>query len=379
MVKASDATEGAEFADAQRLLDSLPRILPEALLVESDYLRAKSLMRTRSGSDRRQAISILNAWSDYHAIEPELGIRLMLQQMYGLVMNTDKQPGRELEIRIREVLRERRGMDETTEDARSFLDRCASGLYEPDIAVLKIRDAARYHRPGPGQFVTRMPIERYKTLVNLAAEEVSNACYEDALTTNEELEELVNRFPAGTFPSHDYAESTALLAEYRLGRLSARQAAERQYAIILGSTHDGDPFYSTNNLAVYLALDEEYRSAIEYFDRLIGDLYARTEPEPSMVYLLRSNRCCISYVAGERSGLRDEWDSLRDIAVRIPYVTQRFTLMRHDKLAHIIADERSLTAVEFDIVLLDDDDVELGPMWDHLGRGFQLPSIVWWS
>ena len=379
MVKASDATEDAEFADAQRLLNSLPRVLPEALLAERDYLRAKGLMRTRSGSDRRQAISILNVWLDYHAIEPELGIRLMLQQMYGLVMNTDKQPGRELESRIRTVLRDRRGIDETAEDARCFLDRCASGLYEPDIAVLKIRDAARYHQPGPGQVVTRMPIERYKTLVNLAAEEVSNARYEDALTTNEELEELVNRFPAGTFPSHDHAESTALLAEYRLGRVGARQAAQRQDGIISSSTRDGDPFYSTNNLAVYLALDEKYRSAIEYFDGLIADLYARTEPEPSMMYMLRSNRCCTRYVAGERSGLRDEWDSLRDIAIQIPYVTQRFTLKRHAMLARIIADERSLNAVEFDVVLLDDDDVELGPMWDHLGRGFQLPSIVWWS
>lgn len=379
MVSAHKATENAEFETAQRLLDSLPPTLPEALCAESDYMRAKCLMRTRSGADRRHAVALLGPWMEYHEREPELGVRLMLQQLYGLVMITDKQPGRELESQIRAVLRGRSGMDKSAEDAQYFLDRCASSLYEPDIAVLKIRDAVRYHRPSPSQTVTRMPIERYKALVNLAAEQVTNALYEDALSTTQEIEELLGRFPDGTLPCRDYVESTALVAEYRLGRTDAQQAAQRQRVVISCHTRDGDRFYPTNNLAVYLALSGEIAAAINSMDGLLEELFARSEPEPSMVYTLRANRCCMRYVAGERDGIGEEWDSLFDIAEQIPYVTRRFELRRHELLSRVIADGSSLTAAQFDVSILGEQEVEFGPMWDQLGRGFRLPSVEWWS
>lgn len=376
--KAMEHVESDRYADSLAALDSLPRTMAEALLAESDYIRADCLMQTRSDEDRQHARSILANWNGYEAEEPELGMRLMLEHLFGLTMVADPVPGHTLENEIRKVLRPRLALDKTAEDANYTLDRCAPSLYHSDAALLKVQDAVTYFRPPRGRVVVRRPLEFFKALVNLAAEQVVNARYQDALSTSGEIEELVDQFAPDTFPRLDFHRGTALLAEFRLGRVGTREAVVRQEHIIASHDVEGDPFYPYNALSMYLALDGRFQESIDILDRLLQRIETYSDPEPSMLYLLRSNHCAVRFVAGDRIGLAEEWRLLDPVAERIPYPTRRFTIRRHELLGNVIREDGIFEPSEFDECLLKSKRSELGPMWDQLGRAFRLPEVEWW-
>lgn len=378
-VKASRQIEQDEYSECLKTLGRLPRALPEALLAEADYIRAKCLMSTRSTEDRTVGRSLLAGWSGFEDKEAEVGVRLMVQHLFGLTMLHDKTAGRALESRIKTVLRERARFDATAEDAMYTLDRCAPSLYEPEVALIRVTEAAAFFRPETPESVVRKPLDHYLSLVNLAAEQVVNARFKEAFRTSSELEKLVDAFAPGTFPRLDYPMGTALIAEFRLGHVSAAEAAAHQRRIVADQGVPGDPFYPMNALAVYLALDGQFDEGVEILDDLLRKLQRRRSPEPSMVYLLRSNRVVTQYVSGSRDGLVEEWSEIEKLADQIPYPVQRFYMRRHELLAEVIEDGQPFTPHDFDRCLLDGDRLELGPMWEQMGRAFRLAEVEWWS
>ena len=79
-------------------------------------------------------------------------------------------------------------------------------------------------------------------------------------------------------------------------------------------------------MAVYLALDADFERSIATFDRLKERLAAnRTNPEPSMIYLIGANRAAARFLGGDRSNARAEWATLTDIVDRIPMSSGRFS------------------------------------------------------
>lgn len=377
--QATTFLEQDEYSECLRTIGRLPRALPEALLAEADYIRARCLMGTRSGEDRAVARALLAAWSGFEEREAELGIRLMMQHLFGLALLTDKSEGRALESKIKAILRSRARFDNSAEEAMYTLDRCAPSLYEPEVALIRVAEATAFFRPSSADSVVRRPVEYYLSLVNLAAEQVVNALFREALDTSAEIGELVDSFRSGTFPRLDFPMGTALIAEFRLGRLSAADAASSQRRIIAEHGVPGDPFYPMNALAVYLALDGQFEHAVEIYDDLLKTLTARQSPQPSMVYLLRSNRVMAQYLSGVREGLADEWRQLGSLVERIPYPVQRAYLRRHQLLVEVIERGRVFAPHDFDRCLLDSAGPEFGPMWEQMGRAFRLAEVEWWS
>jgi Predicted ATPase len=363
------------YAECLTVMSSLPHALPEALSAEADYLRAACLMSTRSDEDRADGRALLEAWSGYESQEPELGIRLMQLHLFGLTMLPDKRPGRVLEGRIKEALRRRVSFDQAAEDAMYTLDRCSASLYEPDVSLIRTTEAVDHFGPAEGQTVVRRPVEYYRCLVNLAAELVVNARYSEARAISAVLDQLVGEFTPGVFPRLDHPYTTALLAEYRLGVVDAEEALRRQRDIIERHGVPGDPFYAENALGVYLTLVSGYDEALEVYDRLLVDLTTRRNPEPSMLYLIRANRCAARFVSGNRHDVSAEWAELHDVVRRIPYTFSRVLVRRHELLAAVIDDGKLMSPREFDECLVVGRRPEFGPMWDQLGRGFRMPEV----
>ncbi len=359
-------------------LDLMPRTLPEPLLAEADYLRSKCLMQTRSREQRALARAVLDSWDGYEDTEPEIGLRLMLQKLFGLSALLDKSQARQHESRLRSVLRRRARFDKAAEDSLYTLDRCSPGLYEPDVSLLRVRDAAEYYRPTTAKSVVRRPAELYLALVNLASVHVGNAQYSEALSVSSELEDLVASYSPGTFLRLDIPLGTALLARYRLGLVSSKDAARHQSEIIARHGAPGDPFYPGNALAVYLALASRHAEALVILAELLALLDQRPLAEPSMEYMLRANRCSVRFVAGDRAGLEASWRDLDAMVAQIPWPGARFYQARHELLAEVFTSGAKLDAAEFDSVLLEGRRPELGPMWEQVGRGFMLPEVEWW-
>lgn len=367
------------FVQCLQVLDSLPRDLPTPLLAEVDYFRAMCRMSTRSEEDRAIGRGILEAWDDYEREEPELGVRLMRLLLYGLTHKVDKEPGRALEGRIHRVLNERVSFDMAARDAVYTLGRISGSLYEPEVAYVRNREATEHFGPQDGQTLLRRPVEYYRCLVNLGACQISLARYDAAHDTYLEVERLAGEYADGVFPRLDYPRMNGLLAEYRMGRVAPDEAERRQRELVARHKVDGDPFYVENALAVYLALAGKVDEAIEVLDRLHDELLAsRRSPEPSMVYLIRANRCAVAFVSGDVEAAQVEWSALTPVAERIPYSIRPYLLRRHERLAEVIAAGDTMSPAEFDEYLVVRGPMEFGPLWDNFGRGFRLPEVEFW-
>jgi tetratricopeptide (TPR) repeat protein len=291
----------------------------------------------------------------------------------------DKEPGWALEAKIRQALVERVSFDIAAKDALYVLDRCSGGLYLTDVALVRNREAAAYFGPAEGQALLRRPVEYYRSLVNLGASLICNARYEEARDVYEKVGTLVGDYDDGVFPRIDYPRMNGLLAEYRMGVVQADEAAERQRDITISCAVADDPFYVENALAVYLALAGLHDDALAIFDRLDSVLTrSRREPEPSMTYLIRSNRCATRFVSGDVQSSQDEWASLAVLVDRIAYTSRPMYVRRHELLARVIGEGARLSASAFDEALLVRYPEEFGPLWDSFGRGFTLPAIEFW-
>jgi hypothetical protein len=368
--------DASRWEECQAALDTLPRKLPRPLVAEADYLRATCLNNTRSVEDRDRGRALAEAWEDFETEEPEVGVRLMHARLFALTLIVDKGPGRALEGKIRQALSQRADFDQAAEDAIYTLERCAASLHEPETALRRTRDAVRHHEPRAGRSVIRRPVEYFRCLVNFGAELLTNAQYTEAQEVHKRIERLVAEYAPGTFPRLDWARTNGLVVEYRLGAVTPAEAAALQREIIATHQVPGDPFYSENALAVYLALAGAGAEALRVFDGLEAALQRLSRPEDSTVYLVHANRCVTRYVSGKPDSAYAEWMELAEAVERIPYVTRKYLIPRHALLGEVMRNRAATTPLEFDVCLLHDE--RFGPLWDQVGRGFRLPEVEWW-
>lgn len=366
----------SDFSGCIATLAGLPRSIPRSIAAEADYLHATCLADTRSTADRERAVVLLEQWAGYEAVEPELGIRLMHARLFALTQMVDKGPGRALEGQIRQELLGRADFDHAAQDAMYTLDRCAAALYEPETALVRTREAARHFGPSASDSVLRRPGEHYRCLVNLGAELLINARYDEARKVHAQIEELVAEYEPGTFPRLDWPRTNSVVSDLRSGSIDIATAERRQREIVAADRVPADPFYVENALAVYLGLAGASEAAVDILDRLHAQLVQMERPEASTLYLIAANRCAVRYTMGHRTAAHAEWVKLSDLVAQIPYVTQKYHVARHEMLEAVMAGGEAMTPGEFDVCVLESH--RFGPLWDQVGRGFRLPEIEWW-
>ena len=356
-----------------RTLAQLPHGLPTSLTAEATYLRANCLMTTRSERDRRDAEVVLRAWASYVNEEPELGLRLMRLRLYHLLLQAEKEPALQLEAEIRRVLEGRQEFDRSARDTLYTLDRVAGSTQKISRALDMNRRAVNYFGSVDDGGVLRRPIEYYLSLVNLGATLIGQESYSEALSVHGDIEDLLDSFEPGVFPRTDYAQSNALLAEYRSGLVTIDEAVTRQGEIVVIHGVPDDPFFAENALAVYSAISGDYERSLEIFDRVAEKLERRGDPEPSLDYLIRANRCAVRFLAGKAVSATEEWSALADLVTAIPYDTREEMMRRHELLTKLLSEASTMAADEFDKSL-----PERGSFCPELRHGFWLPAVEWW-
>jgi hypothetical protein len=372
---AMEARDRGDLVGCVELLDALPH-LPKPLTAEADVLRAGCLVESRNEIDRLRAVALLSAWDGYEDEEPELGLRLLNEKLYALSLDLDQSAARGLELRIRDVLLARNEFDPAANDALHVHDRCSGRLEPPEKSLTRVRRAAAFFAPPSEDLPARRPIELYWALSNLVAKQITNVRYIEAVETSTRLERLIDEYADRTFPRLDFPRSNAILAGYRAGVLAADEARLRQGDLVRSLGVADDPFYAENALAVYELLSGRSTDALARFASLHDRLSRREQPVASLAYLIGANGCAARFVTGDHDGARREWAPLAECADRIPYAIRPFLTTRHRLLEEVMATDRPLSAVEFDVCLLERP--EVGPQWDQLGRGFRMPEVEWW-
>ncbi len=367
---------GRPDACAETLLH-LPHALDKRVAAEVDYLRAVSLMESRSGTDQDAARQLLAGWAGYEAEEPDIGVRLMLLRLYAMAMTPDNAAAREVESEIKRFLRDRVSFDRAAEDALYTLDRCSPAIVTPETALLRTRDAANHFAAPEGHETVRRPIEYYRSLANHAAEFLLHTDFERAVEVSSAIEALVLSYAPGTFPRVEDPLSNGLQAELRLGRIGPSEAVECQRQIIAEHASPNDPFYVENALGAYLSLDGQFGPAVDLYDRLLHELASRRNPIPSIEYLLRANRTATRFVAGNRDGVLSEWTALGRVVQRVPYPTAPMLVRRHELLHRVLELGTQMTPSQFDECLIVGRAPEFGPLWGQIGRGFRVPELEW--
>lgn len=377
MVAAIYQIDAANPDAAIRILSTLPHSAPVAIKAEADLLRASALLLTRSGTDRRRALSILERWSSANLGEPDLEARLLRAQFYGRALELDKGAALALEDQLRTLLELRAAVDPSAIDDLYILDRCAAAVHEPEVARPNVQRAVDHFAPG-GSETIRRPTQYYFALTNLAAEHILIGEFEQAREVFNVINRLVEDFEPGTFKKLEFALSNQLLAEFRLGIVDSTTAAQRQNEIVSAHASEDDPFYPGNAWAVYEAFSGKMERSIEILDSLLETLSSRRHPEASMLYVLRANRAAIRFVGGDREGVLEEWHRLSAVVREITYPIAGFYIRRHDLLLDVISEGNVWTMQSFDTCLTADRRSEIGPQWEQLGRGFRLPEVMWW-
>ena len=368
-----------EFNECFLRLGGLRSDIPRSLLAEAEYLRAMCLMSTRGEDDRAAGRAILDAWLGFEHEEPELGTRLCLLRIFGYSRTPNKDRGRVLELDLKQFLIDRAAFDPSATDALYMLDRSSASLYETDVALVRTDKAVNFHRPATSQDIPRRPIEYYRSLNNYCAELISNAEYESAVTAHGELDSLIASYAPETFPRLDFSAMNGLLANYRTGRVTPLEAARSQEKIIEQLGAASDPFYAENGLAVYLTLDGSYNKSIALFDRIDDDLHrTRETPDPSMVYMIRANRCIARLLAGDTSGRSEEWEELTPVVDSITYMLRRYLVRRHELLRPLLCESVDVAAEEFDLTLVRKHPDEFGKLWNNYGRTLRIAAVGFW-
>jgi tetratricopeptide (TPR) repeat protein len=380
LIDARQAMLRSQFQDSHVLLDSLPASLSRPLAAESDYIRALNLLSTRSEDDHAVGREHLAKWSDYLEDEPELGLRLMRLLLHGLAMLYDKGEAKSLESKIQTALSRRAGFDVHARDELHALDRCAGIMHVPEVALIRIRAAAKYFGPEAGAEVIRRPVEYYRCLVNLTATHISVAQYDNAAETYLRLLELLEMFDPGTFPLPEFAHTNGLLADYRRGVVDAAEALRRQREIVSRANANEDPYYVMNALAVYLTLAGEFDEALSIYDEL-DEFLTRSGPsaQASMRYMVLANRCLVRFLAGApRDAVVGEWRALGQTVTEIAYTFRPYMERRHVLLAELLESGASMSARDLDEFLIRERPDEFGPLWGNFGRAFRMPEIEFW-
>jgi hypothetical protein len=369
-----------ECKEGLALLDGLRSDVPGSLMAEAEYLRALCLMSTRGEDDRATGRSILDGWLGFESEEPELGTRMCLLRILGYARTVDKEQGRALEVDLKRFLADRSTYDPSATDALYMLDRSSASLYETDIALIRTKKAAEFHRPPTSDDVPRRPVEYYRALNNVCAELISNAEYEEAVGAYDEVDTFIAKYAPGTFPRLDFPAMNGVLAMYRSGRLTAADAVRRQEGIVQELAPAPDRFYAENGLAVYLALAGRYEESIALFSQIDETLRrTRAVPDPSMVYMIRANRCVARFLAGDTEGRPEEWADLTPIVSSITYMLRRYLVRRHELLLPFLRDAVSTTAEEFDLCVVRSHPEEFGKLWDNYGRALRVAVVQFWK
>lgn len=213
-----------DFTACLAALDKLPLDIPKSLQAESDFVRISALLATRNESDRYAAYDLSKEWISYWEDEAEIGVRFALSRLYAQTHLEDKSTCQKTERQIIRFLSARIAHDPSARDQIYRLQRCAGSLYLPEIAIDRVAEAATYFAPREGMSLSPDPLEYYRCLVNLGAQQIAGARYEDADNSHNRLYDVIDAYGADFFPRPEYAQNNRILAKYRLGQISAVQA-----------------------------------------------------------------------------------------------------------------------------------------------------------
>jgi hypothetical protein len=348
------------------------------MAAERNYVASICLMedQTTVGADR--AAALLRSWLTEVSAEPEQHLRflLLLQQAEVLADRFDE--ARATEALIERLLSARARHDPDAVLLQHIQNRRSAAINVPEIAVVRIRDSARYFERTAATS-TRAQLELFRATTNLAAVELRLGRDQEALAHATDAERIAVS-AVDSIPRIDVLAGNLVLAALRSGTMSAKDAVDRQQQVVESPEGQKDGFIHRCNLVAYQLLDRRDEDAQHELERLETELSAGELTESYLVYYSGCLNVAAAALRGDTGVAVDRHRRMDDLVASLRWPCAGYTRRRHQRIAELLPRlDTSMSRSSIDRILIDGLPDEVGPAWPYYGRFVLACELSFWS
>lgn len=370
----SDAME-----EGLEMLESLETFLPDALIAERDYLKARLYLRSHRISSFEQAARALKPWLSLRDTEPEIWSRIAQTLIVALTETDRHDEAAQLEEALTKYYGSRRTLDPWALYGLNCLRRRSECLHQLVPARNRLQSALAYFGPATTGKLPRHPLQYYYTLVNLVSNLIASGSFAEATIRGAELRTLLQGHTSFNWPSMEIAANNLILASYLAGELPLPVATDLMRQIEENRNGIGDQILINNNLAVLLIHGGEIDKAQQILTLAQDQLAENAESDAYHRYFVANNLAGVFALMGYPSrAIQLLADAEPDLDRLYPAI--RATLKRrHEMMPQALGMAADVGMERFDSFLQDHYVPQIGPQWAFYGRTFLLSDIQFWA
>jgi hypothetical protein len=257
-------------------------------------------------------------------------------------------------------------------------NRRSSAINVPEIAEMRIREAATFFRRGTGD-MARDRLELYRASNNLAAIQIRLGKDAEAYASAHQGVSVASDSPE-SIARLDVLASNLVLAGQRSGVLSVSEAIRRQHEIINSAEGGDDKFIHRCNLAGYLLLGGEDEEARDQLSGLSDELQGKDLGESYLIYYWSALDIAATMLVGDQVGAIERHLAMESFIQSLSWPCASYVRRRQEILDRLLPTMGPYAnRTEADMSVIDAYPSEIGPAWRYYGRLIPCCELSFWS
>lgn len=374
--RANNCFRSAHFADGIKEIDGMPTPDHESLHAEAEYVRCLNLMEMETSEAFDDAISRLSSFVGFEKNEFELGIRFRLLKQQVLVLAGDISGAKVEETQAFRALSSRVKYDVDSAIKIHVANRKADAIYQTDVAINKVERSVQFFQ-GEGDPSTPLyPLEYYKSLTNLMGILIKLGAHSKANDAALIASNLIRENPEILFPRRDLLVNNSILAKVRSDQDYISAAASMRMLSRSSEAGGENIIYRCNYVGLAL-LEGNHLGAREALDELQNEIASKSISEGYLVYYARCHEITWQWFFGSKDQAKILFTDFEMFVESLSWPSLPYIQMRTSKMRIHLSGVGTSDMHAWDSGHIDRE--EIGPAWQHYGRGVPLSEIQFWS
>lgn len=376
-----DAGRYGAALDAGRRIDDT---LPSSLLAERDSLMARCHINGLTKDHWHSARRVLQRWNKLVETELDVWGRIMLIQIVAMLYDSDVEGAKAAAHELSTKLSPRQSFDREAVRTLARLKLKSDMLYVPEVAGAMIAEALETFGPRARQPEVNDPINYFIGLTNLAANQILNGRFADAFGAAQDgerfLAELHAREQRLLFPRVDMLANNLVIAGYRAGILTTSAAAATLGHAVASAAPTTDTPLLKGNHAALVAMEGRPEEALATLLELKKIVSSAVDYDAYYAYFVLNNLAGVHYALGDADAARHTWDQAGAALSRIELPIRSYFDRRHALQSSCFDAPAPASVARWEgHIRSAGHAAEVGPGWQHFGRGFLLSDLQYWA
>lgn len=384
MWEAWDHYDSGRYDAAIEVGKHIDETLPSSLLAERDCLMARCYVNGLTKDHWRAARNVLQRWAKAIDSEIEVWSRLMLTQIIVMYYDGDVDGAKSVAHELAAKLSPREKFDREASRTLTRLKLKADMLYVPEVAAAMICEALDLFGPRERQPDVSDPINYFVGLTNLSANQILNGSFQSAFATAQDGERFLAELQAKgqhyLFPRVDMLANNLIVAGFRAGILTAAAAAAAVGQAIASGPKSTDTTLLRSNQAVLITLDGRPAEALPILEEMTAVVSIAPDYDAYYTYFIFANLTGVQYALGSDQDARKSWGRATEALKRIEMPIRPYLDRRHAIQTACLDRNTPGTVSDWEDYISQFGNIsEVGPGWQHFGRGYLLSDLQYWA